>query len=268
MLSVGTYLFLDVDWLARVLAPLLNHKGIEYRDEELVFGDMRVTEPWQDASLRKLKDKGILERQLATALWPGYSEHVLAALRRIGLAFPCPGDDGGGLVVPLRLPETRPLFVEQHVANCRNDHQQKSLTMHWKMPHGVPPGAVERIVSRCSYIGAVTFFWRFGVSGRVEAVQKDGGDGFGRSWFMLEYDRYGQLLVLTVWGDITKAAVWATVSYVAAVVRDMPLEYPGLRWEAFLGCPDHPTEAMCISGVREACRHLVQRFALGNMSAA
>ena len=258
MLSVGTYVFLDVDWLARVLAPLLNHKGIEYRGGARRFGDVEVTEQWQEYSLRKLQDEGILEQRLATFLWPGYTQHVLAALELIGLTFPDPGDKGGGLVVPLRLPETRPLYVGQHLANFRDEHRQKSLTVHWKMPHGVPPGGVERIVSRCSRVGAASLFWRFGVLVRVGAAREDDDDRIGQSWFMLEYDRYGQELVVEVWGDLTKAAAWSALSYISAVVRNMIVEFPGLRWEAFLGCPDHPGEAMCISKVRGVWCHIVE----------
>lgn len=255
MLSVGTHVFLDVDWLAKVLEPVLNHKGIEDRGGARTFGDVEVTEQWQEYSLRKLQDQGILEQRLAAFLWPGYTEHVLAALERIGLTFSYPGDDDGGLVVPLRLPEIRPLYVGQHIANFNDGHGQKSLTMHWKMPYGVPPGGVERIIARCSSLGEASLFWRFGVLVRVGAAQQEEEEGDGgveRSWFMLEYDRYGQELVIAVWGDLKKAAAWAALSYVSAVIIDMTQQYPGLRWEAFMGCPDHPGEAMCVSEVREA----------------
>lgn len=251
VLSVGTYLFLDVNWLAKVLEPVLNHKGIEDKGGAHVYGDLEITEQWQEYSLLILEE-GILQQRLAAFLWPGYTEYVLAALERIDLAFPCPGDDDGGLVVPLRLSETRPPYVGQQLANFSDRHSQKSLTMHWELPHGVPPGGVERIVSRCSRIGAASLFWRFGVLVRVGATVEGGGEDDGdveRSWFMLEYDRYEQQLAIAVWGDLTNAAAWATLSYVSAVVRDMTLQYPGLRWEAFLGCPDHPSEAMCISEV-------------------
>lgn len=256
-------MFLDVDWLAKVLEPVLNHKGIEDKGGAHVFGDVEVTERWQERSLRKLKDEGILEQRLAAFLWPGYTEHVLAALKRIGLTFPCPGDADGGLVVPLRLPETRPLYVGQHLANLSDEHNHQSLTMHWKMPYGVPPGGVERIVSRCASLGEASLFWRFGVLVRVGAAQEEGKEGDGgveRSWFTLEYDRYGQELVISVWGDLTKAAAWATLTCVSAVVRDMTRQFPGLRWEAFLGCPDHPVEAMCISEVRGAYYERVNCF--------
>ncbi|CAN0286004.1 unnamed protein product [Ectocarpus sp. 12 AP-2014] len=266
VLSVGTYMFLDVDWLAKVLEPVLNHKGIEDKGGAHVFGDVEVTERWQKLSLRKLEDEGILEQRLAAFLWPGYTEHVLAALKRIGLTFPCPEDANGGLVVPLRLPETRPLYVGQHLANFsdehRDEHNHKSLTMHWKMPYGVPPGGVERIVSRCASLGEASLFWRFGVLVRVGAAQEEGKEGDGgveRSWFTLEYDRYGQELVIAVWGDLTKAAAWATLTCVSAVVRDMTQQYPGLRWEAFLGCPDHPVEAMCISEAQRRGDRLVAK---------
>ncbi len=255
---VGTYVFLDVDWLAKVLEPLLNHRGIEDRGGARVFGDVEVTEQWQEYSLRKLTDEGILEQRLAAFLWPGYREHVLAALELVGLTFPCPGDDGDGLVVPLRLPETQPLRVGQLLANFRDAHGQRSLTMHWKMLHGVPPGGVERIISRCSHVGAASLFWRFGVLVRVGSAQEEDDDRIGRSWFMLEYDQYGKELVIEVWGDLTKAAAWATLSYISAAVREMTLQYPGLRWGAFLGCPDHPSEAMCISEVRGVRCHSVE----------
>ncbi|CAN0085093.1 unnamed protein product [Pylaiella littoralis] len=106
---------------------------------------------------------------------------------------------------------------------------------------------------------AISLFWRFGVLVRVGAAQEDGHDGIGRSWFVLEYDRYGQELVVEVWGDLRKAAAWATLSYVSAVVRDMTLQYPGLRWKAYLGCPDHPIETMRISKVQRREGRLVAK---------
>lgn len=145
--------------------------------------------------------------------------------------------------------------VDGHLAKFRED--AKLLTMTWKMSLGVPPGAVERVVSRCSYIGADIVFWRFGVSSPVEVAPESGNGGLERSWFMLEYDSYGQELVIQVWGDLTQAAAWATLSYVSAVVRDMTLQYPGLLWDAYLGCPDHPSETMRISKVRGECCRLV-----------
>ena len=269
MLSVGTYLFLDVNWLAKVLEPVLNHRGIEDRGGVRAYGDVEVTEQWQEHSLRKLKDEGILEQRLATFLWPGYTKHVLAALQRIGLTFPCPANDNE-LIVPLRLPDARPPYIGQQLANFSEEHSQKSLTMHWKLPHGVPPGGIERVVSRCSHVGAASLFWRFGVLVRVGATaeeKQEGDSAVERSWLMLEYDQHGRELVIAVWGDLQKAAAWATLSYVSAVVRDMTLQYPGLRWEAFLGCPDHPSEVMCISEVRQSLRcgmkNVWQAFACG-----
>lgn len=251
VLPLGDYVFLDVDWLAKVLEPVLNHKGIEGRGGARVFGDVEITEQWQGYSLQRLEAKGILEQRLAAFLWPGYTEHVLAALARIGLTFPLPGDEAGGLVVPLRLPETRPPYVGQELTNF-SDRHQKSLTMHWKMPYGVPPGGIERIISRCARLGAASLFWRFGALVRVEAVPEvndEGGVGVDPSFFMLEYNLYRQELEIGVWGDLTMVAAWATLSYVLTVVRDMTLQFPGLRWEAFLGCPDHPGEVMNISEV-------------------
>lgn len=101
VLSVGSYVFLDIHWLAKVLAPLLNHKGVEERGGEFFFGDVKVTETWQRESLERLadEDEGILEQRIAGFLWPGYTEHVVAALEQIGLAFPDPRGDDGGLVV-------------------------------------------------------------------------------------------------------------------------------------------------------------------------
>lgn len=240
------YVFLDVTWLARILKPLLNH-----RDDEdplcgsISLGDTGITLDTVDqvASWKRLKENGVLEPTLARVLWPdGLSDYVLSTLHSLGLAHPLGGDSADGLVVLLRLDKERPNGVGKELEDFRRDHTAV-LSVTWKIFMGVPPGAIEKALTRCCSIGALRTFWRFGV-----LVQGGFGEATAIKTFalLMEYSHDKSEVEMKVYGNICTAAPWAALCFGVSSVRMMCSEFPGLRWRASLACPQHQ-EQMQIS---------------------
>ena len=243
------YAFLDVTWLARILKPLLNH-----RDDEdpfcgsLSLGDTGITleSDNQIASWKRLKEDGVLEPALARVLWPDdLWKYVLPTLHSLGLTHPLDGDSTNGLLVLLRLGEERPEDVGGELDEFRRDHIAV-LSVTWKVFMGVPPGAIEKVLTRCCSIGSVQTFWRFGVlvQGGFGAV--DAGKTFA---LLVEYSHNTSEIDMKVYGDIGTAAPWAALSLGLSAIRTMCLDFPGLRWRASLECPQHKREMQINSAV-------------------
>eukprot|EP00752_Nemacystus_decipiens_P012229 g10841.t1 len=234
------FVFLDVVWLARVLKPLLNHKDEKSYNGSVKLGDsggtcITLRDPVDIASWSRLKVEGILEPRLAQAMWPaGLSEYVLPTLLSLGLAFSLGNDPAGEVVVLLRLQSDRPAGVGKVMDTFRSKNDPV-FTASWKFFLGVPPGAIEKVLTRCCSIGGVRVFWRFGVL--VHGSFGDGGGGSGIFAVDLEYAADGNKLTAQVYGDICDPAPWAALSYAISAVRVMLLEFPGLHSEGSLRCP-------------------------------
>ena len=235
-----TFVFLDVVWLAKVLKPLLNHKDKETFDGRVKLGDTGDTcitlEDESDiVSWGRLKDEGILEPRLAHAMWPaGLSEYVLPTLLSLDLSFPLANDPAEGLVVLLRLEPERPEDVGKEMDTYRSQNTPV-FTACWKLFLGVPAGAMEKMLTRCSSFGNVRTFWRFGLLVRGGF---GGGDG-GVFTVVLEFSSSRNELTAQVYGDTSAPAPWTALSYVISAVRSMLAEFPGLRSEGTLECPEH-----------------------------
>lgn len=236
------FVFLDVVWLARVLKPLLNHKDEESYNGSVKLGDtgdtcITLRDPLDIASWCRLKGEGILEPRLAQAMWPaGLSEYVLPTLLSLGLAFSLGNDPAGGLVVLLRLKSGRPARVGKVMDTFRSKNAPV-FTASWKFFLGVPPGAIEKVLTRCCSIGGVRAFWRFGVL--VHGSFGDGGGSSGIFAVVLEYSSIGNELTAQCYGDVSNPAPWVALSYAISAVRVMLLEFPGLRSKGSLRCPQH-----------------------------
>ena len=252
-----SYVFLDVTWLARILKPLLNH-----RDDEdpfcgsLSLGDTGITldDDEHIASWKRLKQDGVLEAALARVLWPdGLSDYVLPTLDSLGLTHPLDGDSAEGLVVLLRLGKKRPKGVGKELDDFRRSHTAV-LSVTWKIFMGVPPGAIEKVLTRCCSIGALRTFWRFGVLIQGGFGAATAGKTFA---LLMEYSHDKTEIDMKVYGNIDTAAPWAALSLGLSAARMMCSEFPGLRWRASLECPQHEQE-MQIS-------HTVSHTALGGV---
>ncbi|CAM9968342.1 unnamed protein product [Scytosiphon promiscuus] len=233
----GSFVFFDVDWLAQVLKPLLSHKPI-FSEGRTLLGEIEVR---RSPMLERFEEKGILEPALAKELWgEKTAPHVLGTLESAGLAFPLAGDREDGLVVLLRLPELRPAPVGVQIEQSRfeldrdgkRNGQIKAVCTFWG---GVPPGFIERLLTKCCRLGSCNLFWRRGVfveselfSAIFEYVESEGSVGE---------------LSLDVFGDCTTANPWGAISAGVSVVIGMLLEFPGMHSTANLECQRHPTSS-------------------------
>ena len=225
-------------WLATILKPLLNHRDDEDFCGSLSLGDTGITlnDDEHIRAWKRLKGNGVLEPALARVLWPdGLSEYVLPTLDSLGLTHPLDGDSADGLVVLLRLGEERPKDVGKELDDFRRDNTAV-LSVTWKIFLGVPPGAIEKVLTRCCSIGALRTFWRFGVLIQGGLGKVSAGKTFA---FLIEYSHEKTTIDMQVYGDIGNAAPWTALSFGVSVVRSMCCEFPGLRWRAFLNCPQH-----------------------------
>ncbi|CAN0527039.1 unnamed protein product, partial [Ectocarpus sp. 8 AP-2014] len=158
------FVFLDVVWLSRILKPLLNHKDQRTFDGRVNLGDTgdtRITLHDQSDidSWDRLKNEGVLEPRLANAMWPdGLSKYVLPTLVSLGLTFPLEGDPDAGLVVLLRLEPYRPESVGE-VIDTFCSGLTPAFSASWEIFLGVPPGAIEKVLTRCCGLGGVRTFW-------------------------------------------------------------------------------------------------------------
>lgn len=236
-----TFVFLDVVWLARILKPLLNHKDEETFDGFVNLGDtgdthITLEDPSDIASWERLKNEGVVEPILADAIWPdGLSEYILPTLASLGLTFPLANDPAGGLVVLLRLKPERPERVGKVIDTFCLD-QTPTFKASWKVFLGVPPGAIEKVLTRCCSLGGVQVFWRNGVLVHGGLGDQDGHGIFAA---VLEYSSANNELTAQIFGDISFSATWVALSYVMSAMSLVLLDFPGLRWRGSLQCPQH-----------------------------
>lgn len=151
--------------------------------------------------------------------------------------FPLEDDPAGGLVVLLRLKSGRPLRT------CGQRDGHIPLAKHACVQHlleDLPRCAAWRhrkSVTRCCRIGGVRTFWRFGVL--VKSGLGDVRDDSEIFAVVLEFLSTSNELNAQVYGDISNLAPWAALSFVISAVRFMLLEFPGLRSNGVLLCPQH-----------------------------
>ncbi|CAN0053544.1 unnamed protein product [Pylaiella littoralis] len=229
----GSFVFLDVDWLAEVLKPLFSHKPI-VSDSRRTLGGREIG---SSTSLQRFEREGILEPAIAEELWgKEAAPRVLETLESAGLAFPRPGDKRNGLVVLLRQPGQRPVHVGDKLEGFRQRKESDGrIIARCNFWGGVPPGFVERLLTRCCHLGTCDPFWRFGVL--IQSVEHFS--------VILEYEEdegslHGDMLVgklcLEVFGDCTAAEPWAAMSACLSVVVRMLSEFPGVDADAKMDC--------------------------------
>lgn len=249
LLRHESYVFLDAQRLANMLKPVVLHNDRHTRDGNISLGKMGEREvvlstPQHKASWKRLKSDGILEPELARKLWTNdLSAYVLSTLKSIGLTFPLPDDDRDGLVVPLRLPMNRPKDVGDIIERFSREYPA-AFRLSWTFPLDVPPGMIERVLTRCCSLGATRVFWRFGglVKGnpRLEGID-------GTFALLLEYLRDNKKLSMDVYGYKMSVVPWAALSFFASAVLHVVQDFPGLKWEGSLVCPEHNQQVLQVS---------------------
>lgn len=258
MLRQEYFVFLDASWLAGVLKPVLLHNPERRDDGAISLGEIGnrlivLVEENEKASWRRLEQDGILERQLAQILWPGdLWEHVLQTLKSIDLAFPHSGrDNDEELVVLMRLEENRPEMVGRDLDKHRGQ-RAATLKVVWDLPRGFPPGAIEKVLTKCCTLSPPTRFWRFGVLLRGSLAV---GGMDGRFYLLIEYSEGQKELTMEAYGDETSVAPWAVLSYAMSVMLRMTAQFPGLPYEGALRCPEHPERMLMVTSKVNPCNN-------------
>ncbi|CAN0215008.1 unnamed protein product, partial [Ectocarpus fasciculatus] len=114
-----------------------------------------------------------------------------------------------------------------------------AFSVSWKIFLGVPPGAIEKVLTRCCGLGGVRTFWRYGVLVHGGLGVQDERRTFA---VVLEYSSNDNELTAQIFGDISTPAAWVALSFVMSAVRLMLVDFPGLRWKGTLRCPQHGNE--------------------------
>ncbi|CAN0175872.1 unnamed protein product, partial [Laminaria digitata] len=109
----------------------------------------------------------------------------------------------------------RPESVGEDIDEFRSRHSAV-LDVRWTFFCGVPPGVIEKILTRCCSIGAVQTFWRFGVLVKGTLNASEGSGSFA---LVLEYSCDNTQLDMKVYGDICTMAPWAALAYAISAVR-------------------------------------------------
>ncbi|CAM9736506.1 unnamed protein product, partial [Hapterophycus canaliculatus] len=237
----GLYVFFAVHWLADVLKPLLSTRLVT-SDGRTTLGGKEMPASAINASLARFERKGILEPALADELWgKETAPHVLKTLESAGLTFPRAGDECGGLVVLLRLPKERPEHVGIKIDDFRREKTEGGRDGGIKAVctflRGVPPGFIERLLTKCCHLGACDPFWRFGVL--IEA-----GDLFSAILEYRESDGLVGKLTLEVSGDCTTAGPWGGMSACLSVVVQLLSGFPGMSAAAEMECQRHLSDSI------------------------
>ncbi|CAM9663253.1 unnamed protein product, partial [Ectocarpus sp. 12 AP-2014] len=101
---------------------------------------------------------------------------------------------------------------------------------------GVPPGSIEKVLTRCCTLGGVQTFWRYGVLVHGGLGVEDEHRTFA---VVVEYSSTENELVAQVFGGISTPGPWMAMSYVMSAVSLVLVDFPGLRWKGSLTCPQH-----------------------------
>ncbi|CAN0383216.1 unnamed protein product [Ascophyllum nodosum] len=249
-------IFLDVVWLSKVLSPILSHKlhaedflttALKRQRDSLVRrGVLRwdfVQHIWRDVlAPAKQGSKGrVVESLFRVLLKLG----VILPLGRQAVLSDRRGShtSHGDMLVIMRLPEEcsdeQRRAIDSSVVNVRQDCQEVKLKWEFDAAQA-PYGLVERLISSCHVIGEVEqdLCWRYGAL--FTSHQRTWGDNRSvRLYkFVISYDNC--MLSLRMIGPLSNDRVLDALRYVASAMVVLSMEWPGVRWEGWLDCPNHP----------------------------
>lgn len=273
----GDKIFLNVEWLSEVLRPIMSHKL-----RAQVFPD--------DLSVMRddLVNDGVLRWQFALHLWramlgdvplastPRIMEGLVAVLITLGVALPLqpmiPSADGGrdsarDMLVIMRLPET-----------CSDEQRQRlvtesentgpgvpTVTLKWRFDQAGPPyGLVERLIAACHALGVVDRelpCWRYGALFKSHAMNEDCRH-IRLYTFIIRYDASNRTLTMSIAGSLDNDMVWAALRYVASAMVNLSRDWPGLLWEGWPDCAEHPKSRMFLASSTKVRSHRGSRAPL------
>ena len=129
--------------------------------------------------------------------------------------------------------------IDSSVANVRRDCREVKLKWEFDAAQS-PYGLVERLISSCNVIGEVEqdLCWRYGaLFTSPEMIWGD--DRQVRLYkFLISYDN--RMLSLRIIGLFSDDRVLAALRYVASAMVVLSMEWPGVQWEGWLDCLNHP----------------------------
>ena len=249
-------IFLDVVWLSKVLSPILSHK--------------LHAEDFPTTALKRQRDslvrRGVLRWDFVQHIWrdvlaPAKQgskgrvvEYLFRVLLKLGVILPLGRQavlsdrrgshtSHGDMLVIMRLPEEcsdeQRRAIDSSVVNVRQDCQEVKLKWEFDAAQA-PYGLVERLISSCHVIGEVEqdLCWRYGAL--FTSHQRTWGDNRSvRLYkFVISYDNC--MLSLRMIGPLSNDRVLDALRYVASAMVVLSMEWPGVRWEGWLDCPNHP----------------------------
>ena len=251
-------IFLDVVWLSKVLSPILSHK-LHPEDFPTIALKMQ-----RDS----LVHRGVLLWDFAQHIWrdvltPESKRRVIESLFRVllklGVILPLGrpaflsdrsgsrashGDEESkDMLVIMRLPEEcsdeQRRAIDTSVENVRQDCRE--VKFKWEFDAAKAPyGLVERLISSCHVIGEVEqdLCWRYGaLFSSPEMAWRDNRQ-VRLYKFLIRY--HERMLSLRMIGPLSDDRVLAALRYVASAMVVLSMEWPGVQWEGWLDCPNHP----------------------------
>ncbi|CAM9487752.1 unnamed protein product [Scytosiphon promiscuus] len=268
----GDGIFLDAGWVAFALKPVLDHK-LRAKTVPPCFANARD----------ELVNNGVLRRKFAEHLWSdtrqgSLSDGQMDALYRvivsIGIAIPleaadgaaCPGRPGGRVrrdtLVIMRLPETcgqqQQDEIDRRVSEAKQRPGTGQVTLKWRFDSaGHPPGLVERMIASCHVLGVVEMglCWRYGAMFKSRAVTLGGVGGRLYTFFIRYDDACGadkRVLEMIMFGPLEGGELWAPLRWIASSMVTLSREWPGVLWEGWLECAEHPLERTYLAAPAEA----------------
>ena len=174
--------------------------------------------------------------------------------------------------LPLSLTEE----VQEHLENLLEQKRQdgaREVTLKWEFDSaGAPHGLVGRVMALCHVVGEAEtgLCWRSGAvfksprvtggavkspqagRGVVESLRVVGGDVKnprvgGRVGGVVDrpyvvailYDDTKRVLSVRMFGHLESERVWVALRFIASVMVNIAVEWPGVLWEGWLECAKH-----------------------------
>eukprot|EP00752_Nemacystus_decipiens_P017825 g15981.t1 len=258
VISHDVFVVLDVMWLAGVLKPILDHRGVTKNEMgDQVFADRELGTSTLIGWATDLVDRGVLRNGFACFLWslqdeftkdvsdaPGMEPTMFTeVLDSIGVTIPLPVDEDAESTVPptesMELQEDaetrKNLSSARKAAFCPRDSGcggDGSVTAVFEFDYaGAPHGLPERVMALSHKIGELSSRARWRLGGLFLLHNP----GFtGASSMILEYDKTSKRLCIEALGQGTVHV--RAVQFVISAVYHVARFFPGAGWTGWMGC--------------------------------
>ena len=232
-------------------------------------------EDFQSPELNILRDKlvydGILTREFALRLWRPTLERatkenekvVVDALFRtlldLGVVLPLDKRDESPddrLLVIMRLPDDCSTQINDKLDDTKALDGCEEVTLKWRFSMGPPYGLVERLIASCHVIGEVEreMYWRYGALFKSHERTKKCKKIVRLYRFVIRYDddvgdlnHSNKVLTMRMIGPLASERVWVALRYVASAMIKLSSDWPGVRWQGWPECLEHPSNRMYLA---------------------